>query len=81
MPGPDVCIWQTLSGLVLLGHRVYSARRASLSRWHLITALKEVRIASAVVPKWEVPGVLGEQPGGQCGWRGEGGEVREEEPH
>lgn len=53
MPGPDLCILQVLSGLVLLGQRVYSAK----SRWHLNRVLKEVRIASAVVPRWEVPRV------------------------
>ena len=32
---------------------------------------------SAGVLRWEVPSVLGEQPGGQRGWRGGGGEVPE----
>lgn len=76
-----MCILQALSGLDILGRRVYLARRASLTRWHLNPVLKEVSIANAVVPRWEVSGVLGEQPGGQCGWGGEGGEVREEKPH
>lgn len=32
------------------------------------------------VLRWEVPGVLGGQPAGQCGWRGIGGDLRKKKP-